>query len=234
MTDKEIVQKKRIRTRSVWGWLFESTFGTAFKFMGWSLMAVFVSVVIEWVGMLYFWGPNHSHQVLRQEIAYLSEFNRNLLTGWYPAEIGRWLLEKTEGVISFLYLREISEAAASVLRNSVGVVISYGIESFINTVFIFAVRTAICVSALAGLVLVAIVALVDGLVERDIRRDCGGIESAIIFHRAKRSIKPLTFLSIGGYLTAPVSVDPTYVFLPIMAVIGFAIYTAAKSFKKFL
>lgn len=52
MTDKEIVQKKRIRTRSVWDWLFETTIGNAFKFVGWSLMAVFVSVVIEWVGML--------------------------------------------------------------------------------------------------------------------------------------------------------------------------------------
>ncbi len=197
-------------------------------------MAVFVSVIIEWVGMLFFWGPDHSRQVLEQEIAYLSEFNRNLLTGWYPAEIGHWLLAKTDAVISFLHLRELSAVAAEGIKSSVGMVVSYGIESFINTVFIFAVRMAICISALAGLVLVAIVALIDGLVERDIRRDCGGIESAIIFHRAKRSIKPLTFLSIGGYLTAPVSVNPTYVFLPMMALIGFAIYTAAKSFKKFL
>lgn len=234
MTDKEIVQKKRIRTRSVWDWLFETTLGNTFKFIGWSLMAVFVSVIIEWVGMLYLWGPNHSRQVLEQEIAYLSEFNRNLLTGWYPADIGRWLLEKTDAVISFLHLRELSVVAAEGIRHSVGMVLSYGIESFINTVFIFAVRLSICISAMAGLLLVAIVALIDGLVERDIRRDCGGIESAIIFHRAKRSIKPLTFLSIGGYLTAPVSLNPTYVFLPIMALIGFAIYTAAKSFKKFL
>lgn len=144
------------------------------------------------------------------------------------------MFEKTEAVISFLYLREISEAAASGIKNSVGVIVSYGIESFINTVFIFAVRMAICLSALAGLALVVIVALIDGLVERDIRRDCGGIESAIIFHRSKRFIKPFTFLAIGGYLTAPVSVSPTYVFLPMMAIIGFAIYLAAKSFKKFL
>lgn len=234
MTDKEIIQKKRLRTRSIWDWLFETTIGTAFKFVGWSLMAVFVSVVIEWVGMLYFWGPNHSHQVLRQEVSYLGEFNRNLLTGWYPTDIGSWMLEKTEAVISFLYLREISEAVASGIKNSVGVVVSYGIESFINIVFIFAVRSAICVSALAGLVLVAMVALIDGLVERDIRRDCGGIESAIIFHRSKRFIKPFTFLSIGGYLTAPISLNPTYVFLPIMAIVGCAIFAAAKSFKKFL
>lgn len=220
--------------QGIWSWLLSSTVGNAFKFLKWSLLAIGASILIEWAGMIWFWGPDHAKQILTQELTYLGSYNKNLITGLYPSDLGVQFIGVANSIVSFLKLREISNHLADGVIGSATQIAIYGIDAMVNTIFIFAVRSAICVSAITGFVLVGLVAFVDGLVERDIRRACGGIESAMLYHRAKRIIVPLLFLSFGGYLTAPISIHPTVVFLPVMALFAFSLFVAAKTFKKFL
>ena len=218
----------------VWGWLFGITIGNAFLFVGWSCIAIGVSVVIEWVGMIKFWGPEHSREMLELEMSYLGAFNRNLITGIYPTDLAAVFLIGAERVVAFLHLREINSWLAEGVIGWTQQIVIYGIESTINIIFIFAVRLAVCVSAVSGFVLVGLVAFIDGLVERDIRKACGGIESAMLYHRAKRMIKPTLILGFGFYLTSPFTIHPTVMFLPLMALLAVVLFITAKSFKKFL
>lgn len=218
----------------IWSWLFGNTLGNAFKLMKWSLLAIGASVLIEWIGMIWFWGPDHSRQILELELTYLGAYNKNLITGLYPSDLGAQFIGAANTIVSALKLREISSHLADGVVGSATQIAIYGIDSLVNTIFIFAVRAAICVSAITGFVLVGLVAFVDGLVERDIRKACGGIESAMLYHRAKRLLVPILFLSFGGYLTAPVSIHPSMVFLPVMALFAYALFVTAKTFKKFL
>lgn len=218
----------------IWGWLFGTTFGNVFKLGWWSLLAIGASVLIEWAGMIWFWGPNHSKEMLTQELTYLGAYNKNLITGFYPSDLGIQFVGVANTIVSFLKLRELSNHLADGVIGGATQIAIYGIDAMVNTIFIFAVRSAICISAITGFVLVGLVAFVDGLVERDIRRACGGIESAMLYHRAKRLLAPILFLSFGGYLTVPISIHPSLVFLPVMALFAFSLFVTAKTFKKFL
>lgn len=225
---------KKPRRKDHWDWFFGLTLGTFFRFIGWSLSTIFIAWLIEVVGMYYFWGPDHSHQVLQKEMTYLGTFNQNLLTGIYPGEIASTCIGYIDTAIRVLNLRELSRSLAGGESNSFSDTLSQGITVLMDTLFIFAVRLSVCISAATGFALIILVAFIDGLVERDIRRACGGIESAMIYHRSKRLIVPSMMLSFGFYMTSPISIHPTIVFLPIMALVGFTIYSTAKSFKKYL
>lgn len=218
----------------VWSWLFGGTLGNTFNLIKWSLYAIGASVLVEWAGMIWFWGPDHSRQILELELSYLSSYNKNLITGLYPSDLGAHFVGAANTIVSTLMLREISNHLADGVVGGATQIAIYGINSLVNTIFIFAVRSAICISAITGFMLVGLVALIDGLVERDIRKACGGIESAMLYHRAKRLLVPIWFLSFGGYLTAPVSIHPSLVFLPVMALFAYALFVTAKTFKKFL
>ena len=226
--------KTQPKRKSVWGWLAGLTIGNAFGFIWWSIAVIAFAILVEWIGMVFFWEPNHSQNILELEMSYLGSYSRNLITGIYPAELGTAFIDSANAFVEFIHLRSLSESLAGGVESAVGQAASYGIDAVINVIFIFAVRSAICLSALSGFLLVAMVAFVDGMVERDIRRACGGIESAMVYHHAKRMVKPLLFLSFGGYLTMPISIHPTLVFLPVMAVFGISIFTAARTFKKFV
>ncbi len=233
-TNTQPTKPRKKHHHGPWDWLFASTLGNGFRFLKWSFLAIVLSIVIEWAGMIWFWGPEHSKQILETELDYLIDFNRNMILGVYPRDIAIQFMTFTENCISFLGLRRFSESLAQNVTSQAGYIAYYGLEAMLNTLFIFTVRLAISVSAITGFILVGVVAFIDGLVERDIRRACGAMESAFVYHRAKRAVVPLVFFSFGGYLTAPISLHPAVVFLPVMALFGLAIFTATKQFKKFI
>ena len=39
--------------------LWDMSIGNAFRFVGWSILAVFVSILIEWIGMAFWWDLDH-------------------------------------------------------------------------------------------------------------------------------------------------------------------------------
>jgi len=78
------------------------------------------------------------------------------------------------------------------------------------------------------------VALVDGFVQRDLRRWGGGRESSFVYHWAKRSALPLLVLSWVIYLALPVSLHPSLVVLPFATLFALSVAVTASSFKKYL
>ena len=84
------------------------------------------------------------------------------------------------------------------------------------------------------LVLVYLVAAVDGLTQRAIRRACGGRESASLYHRAKHL--QVTLVVMGGALTLilPVSIDPRLIGVPVAFLVGILARLQWACYKKHL
>ena len=70
---------------------------------------------------------------------------------------------------------------------------------------VFSVRLAILTLATPVFVLFSLVALVDGFVQRDLRRWGGESESSFVYHWTKCSAMPLVVLSWIIYLALPFS-----------------------------
>ena len=99
---------------------------------------------------------------------------------------------------------------------------------------VFAVRLAILTLATPVFGLFALVALVDGLVRRDLRRWGGGRESSFVYHYAKKASIPLIIIAWVLYLSLPFSVHPSWVILPFAIGFGLAVTVTASTFKKYL
>ena len=84
------------------------------------------------------------------------------------------------------------------------------------------------------LVLVYLVAAVDGLTQRAIRRACGGRESASLYHRAKHLQVMLLVMSGVLVLIQPVSIDPRLVGESVALLVGILARLQWACYKKHL
>lgn len=109
-----------------------------------------------------------------------------------------------------------------------------GIEVAMVGTQLFGVRVALLGSGVPFLVLIYVVALVDGLVQRAVRRASGGRESSSLYHRAKY----LQILGAAGVLALvlllPISADPRWVGLPATFLMALAARVQGSYYKKHL
>ncbi|BCD97768.1 TIGR03747 family integrating conjugative element membrane protein [Marinagarivorans cellulosilyticus] len=226
-------QPREVKRRGVIERLFGATVGRAWSMSMWALYAVIGSILIEWVGIVFWWDLDHSQLVLNKEIEYLSDFNKNFFLNIYPGDLAAQLASYTRDFMTWSGIGGLAYSAAN-SSSSVMNVIGSLLQSMINVFFIFSVRLAMCISSISGFILVSLLAGMDGLTEREIRKSCGGKESATIYHHAKRWVGPSMILAFVLYLTIPISIHPTVIFLPAMFITGLAIFITASTFKKFL
>ncbi len=99
---------------------------------------------------------------------------------------------------------------------------------------IFAVRLAVLTLAIPAFVLLAMLGLIDGLVQRDIRRWSGGRESSFVYHWAKKVLYPSLILPWIIYLAMPVSVHPNLIVLPFAVLFAVSVTVMASTFKKYI
>tara|TARA_R100001530_G_C4190566_1_gene122040 strand:- start:139 stop:528 length:390 start_codon:yes stop_codon:yes gene_type:complete len=99
---------------------------------------------------------------------------------------------------------------------------------------VFALRLAILLLATPVFLLFGVMALVDGLVRRDLRRWGGGRESSFVYHWSKRSALPLLVTAWIIYLALPFSLHPSWVILPFATLFALSIAITASAFKKYL
>lgn len=216
--------------------------------ISWLLVALLFSIIVEWVGMSLFWkeeGIAHSRSMLTQELSYLgNDFEDSIVTS-SPAQFAEtisgslyyWLFEWT-GVVGIVQWVSVTEAMQEswfrqVLRDIYLHVSDYLLAAMTITQ-LFAVRLAVLTLALPAFILLGLLGLVDGLVERDLRKWGGGRESAYKYHHAKRAIVPSMILVWIIYLALPVSVHPNLVILPFTLLFSFSIALASSTFKKYL
>lgn len=223
-----------------------------FRLIGVLCGSLLLCIVIECVGMHFFWpgqGWHHAQDMLRYELAQVSEnFTRSVFVQ-EPGRTARWLIERAydwlfvkSGLLDWIRDASTQASAGSHrptrdFRYYLGVFYVH-LESYLiasaYTVLVFLVRLLVLCLTLPLLLMAAFVGLVDGLVRRDVRRFGAGRESGFIYHRAKASLMPLAVLPWVAYLTLPVSMNPLLILLPGSMALGVAVDIAAGSFKKYL
>jgi len=234
------------------GLLYNLVWGWPWKLVGVILASLMVSLVIEYVGIAFFWpemGAAHSQAVMNTEFGYLSsDFTRSLLLSEPAATVTRWVTDAYQwafvdsGIIGWIqqtYQAEMNSGNA-VSRNPKGSTSwpgNYRQQYMLATVYVSIVtliRVTIIALSVPLFVLVIGVAVVEGLGRRDLRRFGAGYESSFLYHRAKRLIKPAVYLPVMAYLSWPSAVYPNLLLLPAALMLGLTITITTASFKKYL
>ena len=214
----------------------------------WLLLSLVFSILIEWAGMVLWWpqeGLYHSRDMLAAEIGYLqADFGRSLVSS-DPAQFTKTVADKT-----YYVLFEVTRIADIIewlgaqpspsdpglrarLHEAFRPVAKYVLAAM-QVTQVFSVRLAILILAMPVFVLFALVALVDGLVKRDLRRWGGGRESSFVYHWAKRSALPLLVLTWVVYLALPFSLHPSFVVIPFASLFALSVAVTSSTFKKYL
>lgn len=223
-----------------------------FRFFGVLCGSLLLCIVIECVGMHFFWpqeGWHHAQAMLNHE---LDQFSTHFMRSALVQEPGRtahalvehaydWLFVKS-GLLE--WIRDASAQASAGARNRAHdfryymALVYVHVEAYViaaaYTVLTFLVRFFVLMLTLPLFLLAAFVGFVDGLVRRDIRRFGAGRESGFIYHRAKSSLMPLAVLPWVTYLALPISVHPLLILLPSAMLLGIAMDMTAATFKKYL
>ncbi|MBK1982626.1 DUF4400 domain-containing protein [Achromobacter xylosoxidans] len=104
-----------------------------------------------------------------------------------------------------------------------------------HAVELLGVRLMLLFSALPALALLLAVALIDGLVARYVRRECGGHESATRHTRAKRLLnRGIVPMVAVVWLIVPAPMSLAMFFFPVAVGGAALVWVMAKYFKKYL
>jgi integrating conjugative element membrane protein (TIGR03747 family) len=188
--------------------LISRSLTTVVQFCFFALATLLLAVLVEWVGMVFFWqaqGSSHS------ELSYLnSDFKRSALVA-EPIEFARrcsanfyyYLFQKTGIERGLKWLASTEPQQHPQIHNWVRYAYHVSADyilAAITMTSVFAVRLAVLALSTPAFVLLALVGIIDGLVQRDIRRWSGGRESAFVYHWAKKFILPSLTLPWVVYL----------------------------------
>lgn len=216
------------------------------RLLGLLFASLIFSIVLEFVGMLWFWpeqGWHHSHAMWLSELGWLSGHFKNSLLVQEPAQataevlehLNDWVVVRSGWAHSDTQLKLLSrEASIQGQFAQVYVVMQDYLLAALFTVFTFVVRLAVLTLATPLFLLAVITGAVDGLMRRDLRRFEAGRESSFLYHRAKRTLLPLMVSPWVIYLSLPFSVNPIWVLLPCAALLGWMMAITAATFKKYL
>lgn len=219
-----------------------------FRLFGVLCGSLLLSILIECIGMHWFWPHeswHHAQGMLEYELDQLSsQFKQSLLVEEPTRTAHHWISLAHDQ----LFVLKATHGAAAGTRSDAGdkkngfrlyLSLAYlDMESYAlaagYTLLTFLVRMLVLCLTLPLFIMAALVGLTDGLVRRDIRRFGAGRESGFVFHRAKASITPLAVLPWVVYLALPVSVHPLWILLPSAILLSIAVNITAASFKKYL
>lgn len=215
-----------------------------FKLIGWLLLSLAFSIILEWCGLIWWWpdeGAQHSLDMYAAEIEHLSgDYSRSLMTddpAGYAAALSdaqyTWIWEKTYAIYVIEWIASPPPADASAVRLGLHNLSEFAIAT-VNITQVFTLRVAILTLAMPVFLLFGIVGLTDGLVQRDIRKWGGGRESGYIFHWATKFIGPAFILTWLIYLSMPFPISPGYVVLPFAMLFALMLRIAGTTFKKYL
>ncbi|MCY4096330.1 MAG: DUF4400 domain-containing protein [Gammaproteobacteria bacterium] len=112
------------------------------------------------------------------------------------------------------------------------------LNALASTVFpaieVFSLRALSLMATLPIIAICCIVVGLDGFVRREVRKAGAGIESARIYHLAKRSIKPLCVWVSLVYLTLPITLDIRWAYGILVVTIPVLVGISISRFKKYV
>ena len=182
------------RRRVVQEGLISKSLTALAKTIQWLLLSLLFSIIIEWAGMVLWWpdeGLDHSRTMLAMEISYLdTDFRRSVVTS-DPARFAKrfadntyhYLFEVTRFVDFIQWVSPPPVPTEQGLRPTLHKIfhpIAEFVIAMMQVTQVFSVRLAILTLAMPLFLLFSLVALVDGLVQRDLRRWSGGRESSFV------------------------------------------------------
>ncbi|HFD86465.1 MAG TPA: TIGR03747 family integrating conjugative element membrane protein, partial [Gammaproteobacteria bacterium] len=236
------------RRRVVQEGLISKSLTAIAKAIQWLLLSLVFSIIIEWIGMVMWWpdeGLDHSRTMFASEISYLDNDFRHSVVTSEPAQFAKRFADNT-----YYYLFEVTRFVDFIrwvspppIANEQGLrpklhkiynPIAEFVMAMMQVTQVFSVRLAILTLAMPVFLLFSLVALVDGLVQRDLRRWGGGRESSFVYHYAKKAALPLVVLAWVIYLALPFSLHPTFVVLPFATLFALTVAVTASTFKKYL
>lgn len=213
--------------------LIGNTLGLLIAMVGWMVVALVINILVEVAGIAFGWweltGSQHARQVLLQELEWLnSDFKYALGNPLHVA------LSASESFYQLIWVWNGDDWGEAIL-GSIGSGSLYDyFRASLWTVQVFAVRLIVILFSLPIFLAFGLVALTDGLLQRDLRRFGGGRESGYIWHHAMRLLKPSIVAPVVIYLGLPISIHPNLVVLPFAVIFSISVWIGAAWFKKYL
>ena len=218
------------------------------KAIRWLMLSLLFSIVVECLGMVIWWpeaGLEHSRQMLSKEIQYLDRDFRQSILSSDPGRFARKIAERSHYFLFELtgVVRLTEWLSRPVTTNETGIrlklrqlymPVAVFVMAAMQIVQVFSVRLAILCLATPIFVLFSLIGLVDGLVQRDLRRWGGGRESSYLYHYAKKSVWIFVLTAWVSYLALPFSLHPVFIVLPFAIMFAISISVTASTFKKYL
>lgn len=227
--------------------VISKTLDNIFKVFGLLIFSALISIIIEWIGMTFYYpdeGYQHAQNMLEREIGYLgSALEGDSLNGDAIETAG----DHVNDAVSFLFIdsglldtlvsAKTPTPDDSTIMRYTKLAIGEYYDYLISAIFImtmFFVRLSILILSMPAFILFGIVGLSDGLMQRDLRRWCGGNESGYIYHWAKRFALPVLVITWVIYLAIPSSIHPNFIITPFAVMFGLVLMVMSSKFKKYL
>ena len=217
------------------------------RVLGLLLLSAFISVCIEWIGMSFYYpdeGYHHAERMLQKEIGYLSGALEADSLNEAAVETAS---EKVDGVVTFLFIDSgiVGYLQAATVYRPGDDRFTRLVKRFVNSTYdylmaaiyiisMFFVRLSILILSMPAFILFGMVGMADGLMQRDMRKWCGGNESGFVYHWAKKFAMPTLILAWVIYLAIPNSIHPNLIITPFAVLFGLVLMVMASKFKKYL
>ncbi len=237
--------KVKFQDRSPFGkgfYIFWFTFKTLFY-------ALLLSIVLEFIVMKFKYpeqGSQHSANLLENEVGYLSDNFKSVV--FYGKTSAGLTIDASNKIYTLMFVssgfRDFDKrfsappiSTEKFLVKSIKRVYSnmrpYALAT-VNIAQLFVVRIVVILLSLPAFVLITYAAVVDGVVQRDLRRYHGSIEQSWIHHYTKSWLGgPIIVLPAMIYLALPFNAPPAIVFMPSFVFFGLMIYIMITTYKKF-
>lgn len=226
--------------------LIGQLFSALVQLLVWLVISLMLSIIIEWLGMIWFWpehGADHAKAVLAADRAYLNQqlYDQSLdirsdiiaLTGEAVGWVSRQSWLKT-------FLHDVPNVADGSFLSSLQIwrydlyqQFDDYLQASTYVTQTFVIRLALILFSLPIFLVAALVGGIDGLVERDLRRWGGGRESSNVFNLARRSVVPSFVAACVVYISLPFSINPVIVILPFAILLGLAVRIGFERLKKY-
>lgn len=194
------------------GWLLSLTG----RLIGLVIGALVLRIVLELAGLYFWWpqeGSRHVFQVMKQE-------HTELVLALQSHPLGNEILVMLEkGATRVLMANRLLQKPFTTL--------AYTLVSFMQRlIWLATMLPLLCLCVLIG--------LIEGLVQRDLRRFGSGLESVFLHRYVIRSGNSVATALWVVYLAQPLFLPTMLILLPINLWFGITVWMVAGSFKRWL
>lgn len=183
------------------------------------VLLTFVSwvLLIGWFGIMRYWNPdcsgiNQVQKMLNNEI-----YKNHLLSN---------VLAKITQIQCYMKL-SLNYLVDSPLNDRITAIIFESTQIIIMRLNAF-------ILMIPSFMLINFIFVIDGLVQRDIRKFKGARESTFFFHRVKSFLKICFFTLFFVYMAVPIAILPEIILIPMMLLTSYFTLLSITNYKKYL